>query len=805
MASLCEGFFSHPGIKLYEHLSFVGTKAQNVIKQQGIEDPLLLKCAEIIGKTHDFGKYTKYFQNKLKGKEKIKESLTYHAPLSALFGSWLVSKETDNGLLTLASLIAILHHHGSLTMESIDDVISWIEEFSRSEEAKKQVRSIQECLKQIEFELSLIGIIGLGEFIRDFNSEFLTLRKKIRQLREELKSMDSFEVLYKILLLFSVLIYADKSHAGGIEPKRRIELNRNLIDVHKPRTACSDAILWTREQVYCRAVGRVEQLLNSEEIPHVMTITAPTGSGKTATALAVALRIRDYVKRKKGYTPRIIYCLPYINIIEQVHEVISNVLKSGGVADGNELILKHHHLYPAKLNLKDYETNDGREVDKQLMVFDSWDSEIVVTTFVQLFETLLGIRNRMLLKFHKLMGSVIILDEVQTLPMELWVLFRDALKSLSRHSWLILMSATSPSLLCPDNAVELIENYEELYDRLERVAYHYCDRELTIDSAAKFVLEILNGKNVRSVAIVVNTIKASIDLYNAVKGLDMKAVAVIDETCLNSTAGIFLAYLSTNIIPREREKRIKLLERLLFEGKKVLLVCTQVIEAGVDLDFDVIIRDVAPLDCIVQAGGRCNRNGLKSRGDVYIVKLVDANGRPTYPNIYGKLAIEYVTLPLLKDFKESELLQLIRKYFDKVNEVKGLEKSDSSKKFYEYVSDLHLVGLSELKLVGKEEPKVSVFVEIDGNASDALANFRRLLDLKKQNELQDSYKVRAEMRIVRTKLEEFIVETYREDIVPLETIYEGVEVKYLDRSKVQSCYDTETGLIIGSDSTGFVY
>jgi len=814
MASSCDSFYSHPGKPLVEHLDAVGRRARAILEAQGISNGELLKTAELVGKLHDFGKYTIYFQRYIKSSDSdnkrlsINDELRHHSPLSALFCAWLVNRKLSRPLLTLASLASVKHHHGSLYIPPMNDLRKWVKDFLNGNVVRKQLKSLEECLPQIENELMSIGVNGLDEFLTECKAEkpLKEVLDVLKKLEEEIDDNvdDAFERMYVVQLIFSALIAADKSEAGHIlklakDMSDRPRIPYNFIDSHRPKSSCSPSLQYVREQVHKRAHQTLNALIRNNKIPRIMKITAPTGAGKTATALSIALKLREYIEKTEEITPRIIYCLPYINIIEQTHDVISKSLEKEGLEPEPSILLKHHHL-----SLVTDDADDEKPVEDRLLAVDSWDSEIIVTTFVQLFETLLGIRNRMLLKFHKLFGSIIILDEVQTLRMELWKLVRDALRSLSKHSWIILMSATSPDMLTPEGSVELVQGYEELYDVLDRVTYIYRNEDMTPEELAHFATDLWVNSNPSSMAVILNTIPSSIHVYHEIKkALKEEVIPLtneVDEKDLHDMDEAVIGYLSTNIIPRERLRRIKIMKKLLEEGRRVILVCTQVIEAGVDLDFDVLIRDLAPLDSIIQSGGRCNRHGLKEKGQVYIIKVV-ADGKPTYREVYGRLSVEEATLPVLKtEIDESKILETIKEYFDKVKIIKSLEYSEESIKTLEHIKNLWLIELSNFSLIEKR-PQISIFIEIDNEAKEELEKFKSILALYR---IEKTFNNRTLLRLHRTQLENYIVETWYKKGVPSQTIAPNLDIRYVGKDEVPTYYDLETGLkVIDSVQTHF--
>jgi CRISPR-associated endonuclease/helicase Cas3 len=433
-------------------------------------------------------------------------------------------------------------------------------------------------------------------------------------------------------------------------------------------------------------------------------------------------------------------------------------------------------------------------LEEKLMLVESWESEVVVTTLVQFLETLIGTRNRMLKKFHKLYGSIIILDEVQAIPVEYWLLVKDVVKALAKHSYIIFMTATMPMMLKEGH--ELVQDVGKYFAKLNRLNYSYELEEKTVEEAADYILEKWNFDG--SLLAVVNKISTSIELYNAIKNrLGTRCVPLVEGGPQPPNGNVVVAYLSTNIIPRERLRRISLLKNLLEDRRPVICVSTQVVEAGVDLDFDKVVRDIAPLDSIIQAGGRCNRNWTRRCGEVYIIKLVDEAGNLDSIRIYGRLTIRDITEPLLRKWQrwgEDVVLERIQEYFRHATEKLGAEFSDESIGLLRAIRELDLEKLGEFRLI-KEEPRAAVFVELDQGAKDLLKNFRRLWEVRNKSANHDDvYRRRALLRAYRSRLEEYIVETWEVGSLPEERIVDEIDVRYIPYECVSEYYDRETGL-----------
>ncbi|MCR8473794.1 MAG: CRISPR-associated helicase Cas3' [Candidatus Korarchaeota archaeon] len=769
----------------------VGEECERRLKELGITDSILLTVGSLIGKTHDFAKYSLFFQEHLKTGKQYGRELGSHAPLSALYAAWTVNLLINDPFFTVVAMLCVLSHHGDVrgTLDSLSDKLDKI---LGNNNYRKQLESIMRCADQILVDLRKLSLPDLTGFKQGFDRGLPELKKSLiaAQYRDYVNYLTK---LYELLLLFSVLIDSDKKVAAGLEMDGRIEIDPGIVERYiKSRLENRHGRMADlRKIIYDNAMISLSELLRRAELPRIMTITAPTGAGKTLLGLSVAIKLRAEIQKRTGLLPRVIYVLPYINIIEQTHQVFYDVLfrEYGEVPIG--LLLKHHHLYAPIGGM-----SEDSPLDELLLLVESWDSEIIVTTFVQLFETLLGTRNSMLKKFHKLYNSIIIIDEAQTLPVEYWRLMREALSNLVKisNSYIIFMTATQPLIF--RDAEELVKNSKDYFRKLERTVYNYIPERMHVEEVADFILEKWD-KNVSMLAVV-NTIATSIKLYAAIKkrfgGKDVIFMGA-DEEGLDDANKPVLCYLSTNIIPKERLRRISVLKKLLDCRKQVLVISTQLVEAGVDLDFDKTVRDIGPIDSVIQIGGRCNREWRKEKGEVYVIHVVDEEGRPDSVRIYGNLTIKHIAEPLLskwKNFNESDIVTLLDEYYKLVSEKLQVDTRDESLRVLEAIKSFDFDKLSQFRLI-REEPKTSVFVEIDQEARCVLEEFIRLWSKRRENVI-DTYELRARLRLQRTKLEEYIIDTWETEGLPPVRVAEDVEIRYIPLSEVDVYYDRETGL-----------
>ena len=330
----------------------------------------------------------------------------------------------------------------------------------------------------------------------------------------------------------------------------------------------------------------------------IYRLCVPTGGGKTLASLRYALRHAILHDKR-----RIIYAIPFTTIIDQNADVVHNSLKK------DRVILEHHS------NLIQESEDDGLaepdEGDRRSLLTERWDVPIILTTTVQLLNTLFLGKTQSVRRMHNLAGSIIIFDEVQTIPIKCLDMFNAALNFLAEvcGATIILCTATQPGsnvgvpVRCspPEN---LVPDYEEMFGKFRRTTIHDAciPGGYSASALADFVLE--QQRINTSGLVIMNTKKAAKSLYAALK---------------RQYPSCSLHYLSTALCPAHRREKLAQLNEELEDRKPVICVSTQLIEAGIDISFNCVIRSLAGLDSIAQAAGRCNRHGEDARRDVFIV------------------------------------------------------------------------------------------------------------------------------------------------------------------------------------------
>jgi len=405
-------------------------------------------------------------------------------------------------------------------------------------------------------------------------------------LRAALGKRDSFATAFFVRMLFSCLVDADFLDTEEfMEPEKRISRSSfPRLDDLAPRFFKALEEIDRKETE--KPINKLRRSVRrdceraSEQPPGFFSLTVPTGGGKTLSSLDFAIR-----HALRHGLHRIIYVVPFTTIIEQNADVFRKYL-------GDDCVLEHHSS-----------VDPEKETQAARLAAENWDAPLVVTTSVQFFESLFSNRPSRCRKLHRLAKSVIILDEAQTIPVDYLQPCLRALKELVNAycSTIVLCTATQPAItkradfdIGLDSVREIAHQPERLYQALKRVEISKIGKQSDGDMRDRILRE-------RQVLCITNTVRHARKLFEAI-GL---------------AEGHF--HLSARMCPAHRRRRLAQVKEALKNGSVCRLVSTQVVEAGVDIDFAVVYRALAGLDSIAQAAGRCNRNGdLPGMGQVYV-------------------------------------------------------------------------------------------------------------------------------------------------------------------------------------------
>lgn len=639
-----------------EHLLQVSELAGQFGKKVGIEN-----LARLAGLLHDLGKISENFSQYISDahnnkKNPPKRGSVDHSTLGGKFLFDHYGKNTTNAIQHLTIEIvsnAIVSHHGYLQdYLSVDLASQFLKRIEKdAPEIKDGYDKIDEFLLN-----NLINKTELDEMVERAVNEVTQFVQKMRAISTPEKSESQLMFLTK--LVFSTLIDADRTNTRQFEENdystqtidtgqlfdkyydklikkiSSFEVNENSSEINKLRSQMSD---------------QCDDYANNA--PGIYTLSIPTGGGKTLASFRYALK--HAVKFNKE---RILYILPYTTIIEQNAEEIRKII------DDPANLLEHHSNVIFEENNDEEITEDERGVKTKLqLVKDNWEVPIVFSTLVQFLDIFYASGTRSIRRLHNLSNSVIIFDEVQKVPTHCISLFNEALNFLKENlnCTILLCTATQPSLEGVTHGLDLSENHEIVKDliyvatsfkRVE-VKDKLAEGSIDTDSLARFVLE--RSEVVTSQLIIMNTKSVVRKLYEALRAAD-------------STLNIF--HLSTSMAPEHRKNILNKIKDNLKEKIPVICISTQLIEAGVDISFESVIRSLAGLDSIAQAAGRCNRHGERLMGEVFIIEHSEENTEKMKDVEAGKV----ITRKLLssmrnnKDLYDGDLFSeaAMRYYFD---------------------------------------------------------------------------------------------------------------------------------------------
>ena len=449
----------------------------------------------------------------------------------------------------------------------------------------------------------------------------------------------------------------------------------------------------------------------------VFSLSAPTGVGKTLAMLAFGLH-----HAARHGMQRLVVVMPFLNIIEQTAKIYRAIFSSQSDAHPHT-VLEHHSL--SEHGDSNTSHDDGREDDLPRLLTENWDAPIILTTSVQLLESLMAARSSKCRKLHRLARSVILFDEVQTIPVKLVVPTLATLSRLAESegpfgSSVVFATATQPAFDCLEERVqeltatgwpagEIVSDPQAMYDEAAgrvRVTWRHQSPVDLDDLAAEL------AEHDRVLCIV-----------------NLKRHAANLTAMLGKHGDDGLLHLSTNMCPAHRTAVLKKVNSRLDEGSPVRLIATQCVEAGVDLDFPVAYRALAPLEAIAQAAGRCNRHGMAEPGRVVVFKPADTRG--IYPPGY-KEAVQATEcflngLAADQDLDSTEIIndpQRLRAYYRQFYSLSGRQSTatqrDDERPLIEAVRGGDFVEVAELYRLIDKKDTINVLVPYDQTAFDEL-------------------------------------------------------------------------------------
>jgi CRISPR-associated endonuclease/helicase Cas3 len=598
---------------LHEHLMGTGKLARGFAEKLGLG-----MLGELLGVLHDFGKYSQEFQNYLKSavgmlSPDLDENWVDAGKLKgkvdhSTAGAQLIWHALGNGRGKLATTVGQLaalciasHHSGlidSLSATGEDGFIRRMRKDSgRTHLEETRASADAEILTRCQ------QLLNDPQLLAEVDHAVNGIAQQHLEACGEAPLFQQFGLLVRFV--FSCLIAGDRIDTANFEIPDEADLRPAGSYEHWP-------VLVERLESHLSALSPrhpIDELRQSISMDclkaasfdkGMFTLTVPTGGGKTLASLRFAL---NHAERHQ--MDRVVYVVPFTSIIDQNARVARSILEPDSVPmRGSRIVLEHHsNLTPER----------EERLDKVLCA--DWDAPVIYTTMVQFLETLFGSGTRGARRMHQLANAVLIFDEVQTVPVRCVHLFNNALNFLVEqcNSSVVLCTATQPLLDRVDarkGAIRLsakhslMPDVSGLFDQLRRIDVFDARKPggWAPEEIANLALDEFRGEG--NCLIIVNTKRAARHLYDLISaelGQDI------------------VFHLSTDMCPAHRKTELDEVRARLADDSPIICVSTQLIEAGVDVDFRVVIRFLAGLDSIAQAAGRCNRNGAPKRGHVHIV------------------------------------------------------------------------------------------------------------------------------------------------------------------------------------------
>lgn len=714
-------------IRLYDHLRDTGSRAAALILRLkgflnlAIHPEDLAGAAFIAGITHDFGKAKRQFQEYIHGgKRKDQE----HAAISSVFAMVVAShvfgqKSQPTRLFPFICAYAVNRHHGPLCNPE-----EAFEEASIEHQIAIARDNIDARLWGFEFHCEPLGLtIRFSDYREQFESVtadqitecFQEFGNLLRQKADEKDAAESWlvDLYFALLLVVASLTEADVACViRAPEPKPAAALDPERIRQHafnQPRA--NEAFQKLREQAW-KEIQEVLKKANES----ALRLTLPTGLGKTLMGLYLSGTLQDQQRPQP-----VIYALPYLSIIEQATDVARQVFPED---EAHVSVIQHHSLsFPGSRQPNREEESastsfesldkEAPNFEKARFALEDWDADLVVTTFDQLFYSFLSCDRGFIRRFFRLPGSVLLLDEVQTIPARLIPAVETFLQKLRQKlgAKIVYMTATHPPFL--QTITSLVEDEKPYFVSLERTRLHPKLEPVTFSDYISQLGNWLLERRGKKVLLVANTIRSARALLAHLSQLKQEE----EEFC-----GLLLFHLSGSVVPVERLRRIKEIRKLIESDAKawVCVVSTQCVEAGVDLDMDEAVRDFAPWDSLLQICGRVNRFWKRSRADVWVYRWIDDTGdtkREFHSYIYDSIFTD-ATLSALQNramIDEGDYLTIQRSY---VRELEVRLSTKASRDILQAALAWRFDELEFQKLFRGQERawKVSVFCVADQTA-----------------------------------------------------------------------------------------
>lgn len=622
---------------LYDHVEGVALQIRRNLTEAGLKQ--LIPLGELLGRLHDAGKAQSAFQSYIRGESATKAP---HSAAGALLSTKLLSTLPNGSLLKrtrIAQLLAYAisgHHRGLYDYGELQNKLE--KDIDTKDRCKKAEGALSELMSEIQ------------SWVKEHGARTEAYLRKLASRVEEEEQAQAL-----IRLLFSCLVDADFLDTEAFMDEERkgrrheatcgyapLETLRDRLTKHMEGFSTEGKINEARRAFLnqCREHGRT--------CPKgYYSLFLPTGGGKTLSSMAWALETA-----LKHQAKRIIYVIPYTSIITQTAGIFREIF-------GEENVLEHH----SDISFSgDEASQEAERYERTRLLAENWEAPIIVTTNVQFFESFFSHKVSRSRKVHSIANSVVVFDEVQMFPTEF---LHPMLRLLEDLRWiygtqLLFCSATLPPFdkdhsssfkkvndfhQLSEDIQPIVREDPELFKVFDRVVYHLEEKEYTTKELAEKLAQH------DSALCIVNSRRDASQLYQALLEEGKEAQDVI--------------HLSRNMCSAHLKERIAEIRHRLKAGIPTIVISTQLIEAGVDIDLPIVYRAMSGLDSIVQAGGRCNREGKQpAPGKVYVFSLSDG-GKAFDAIAQGQNATRFLLDNNKEHTRSSMPLELIEAYYDR--------------------------------------------------------------------------------------------------------------------------------------------
>lgn len=587
-----------------EHCENVARLAEGFANKIGLQS-----AARLQGLLHDIGKLCADFDSYINGNSTFSRGQIDHAYAGAKYLMLIAgsANPADSANRIAAEYIArtIAAHHGLQDWIDKDKTSCFDKRISKNERFDEILKNTNELFSREE----------ISESLRAASKEITGCDKKLRALAKnnQTQKLDPKHYLFYCglfeRLLQSILVDADFTDTTDFMLNQKTSRDFNVFNNKEIWNSSKEKLeekyrefAENPEKLTARRTKISESCLTfAKHEVGVCRLVVPTGGGKTLSAMRFAVeQCRRFGKE------RIFYIAPFMSILEQNSDVIKDIV-------GEENFLEHYSDFAQSIDNKD-------ELDEYQLRTDKWDDPVISTTLVQFLNTIYSDKSASVRRFHRLANSVIIIDEVQAIPLKCVNLFNLAVNFLARicGAAIVLCTATQPCFDITEHPIIFDENAEMNPDfREDFKFFHRTDlisairpEKYSYEEAAEFCSEKF-GEN-GNILVVVNTKKAAAVIFKSLK-----------EKYENT--GAVAVHLSTGMCPEHRREVLKNIREKLANHAPVICVTTQLIEAGVDISFKCVVRSLAGLENAAQAAGRCNRNGEDPLRSAYMINLKDEN------------------------------------------------------------------------------------------------------------------------------------------------------------------------------------